>query len=68
MARPPRFRNRAVRRWLRALARERRAATAIEYGLILALVTLAMMSALIGVADVTTNMWGNISSKVQNAR
>ena len=68
MARPPRFRNRAVRCWLRALARERRAATAVEYGLILALVTLAMMSALIGVADVTTNMWGNISSKVQAAR
>ena len=68
MARSPRNRNRAVRRWLRTLARERRAATAIEYGLILALVTLAMMSALIGVADVTTNMWGNISSKVQAAR
>lgn len=67
MARPSRFRNRAVR-WLRLLARERRGATAIEYGLILALVVLAMMSALIGVADVTTNMWGNISTKVQNAR
>jgi pilus assembly protein Flp/PilA len=68
MARPPRFRNRAARAWLAMLARDRRAATAVEYGLILALVTLAMMGALIGVADVTTNMWGNISSKVQSAR
>jgi pilus assembly protein Flp/PilA len=67
MARPPRFRNRALR-WLCALARERRGGTAIEYGLILALVVLAMMGALMGVADVTTNMWGNISTKVQNAR
>lgn len=68
MARPPRFRNRTVRNWLRALAGDQRAATAIEYGLILAVVTMAMMGALVGVADVTTNMWGNISSKVQSAR
>jgi pilus assembly protein Flp/PilA len=67
MARPPRFRNPAVLNWLKRLARERRGATAIEYGLILALVTLAMMTALVGVADVTTNMWSNISSKVQAA-
>jgi pilus assembly protein Flp/PilA len=67
MACPPRLRNRAVRRWLGVLVRDRRAATAIEYGLILAVVTLAMMGALAGVADVTTNMWGNINSKVQNA-
>lgn len=68
MARPTRFRNRAAVRRFRAFACDRRGATAIEYGLILALVTLAAMSALIGVADVTTNMWANINSKVQNAR
>ena len=68
MARPSRFRNRAPLRWMGMLARDRRAATAVEYGLILAVVTMAMMGALVGVADVTTNMWGNISSKVQAAR
>ena len=55
-------------RWAITLVRDRRAATAVEYGLILALVVLTMMGALTGVASVTTNMWGNISSKVQTAR
>lgn len=68
MARLPSIRHRAPVRWAIKLVRDRRAATAVEYGLILALVVLAMMAALIGVADVTTNMWGNISSKVQTAR
>jgi len=68
MTRRPRFRNRAATRWLRCLIGDRRAATAVEYGLILALVVLAVMASLIGVADVTTNLWGDISTKVQNAR
>ena len=68
MARPSRFRNHVVVRWLVTLARERRGATAIEYGLILALVVLTIMVALMGVADVTTNMWGDIHSKVEKAR
>jgi pilus assembly protein Flp/PilA len=68
MARPPRIRNRAVRRWVRSLAQDRRGGTAIEYGLILAVVFMAMMGALMGVADVTTNMWNDVSSKVQTAR
>lgn len=68
MARCPRIRNHPLLSRLGAFARDRRGATAVEYGLILALVVLAMMSALVGVADVTGNMWGNISTKVQNAR
>lgn len=68
MAFPQRPRKHAVLRGLRALVRERRGATAIEYGLILALITLTIMTALIGVAEVTTNMWGNINSKVERAR
>jgi len=50
------------------LLRCRRAATAVEYGLILALIVLAMMSALIGLADVTTGMWTNVSDAVQGKR
>ena len=49
------------------LVRDSRGATAIEYGLILALVVLALMAALIGLADTTTTMWNNVSTKVQNA-
>lgn len=49
------------------LLRCRRGATAVEYGLILALVVLAMMSALIGLADTTTGMWTNVSTAVQEA-
>ncbi|WP_423602043.1 Flp family type IVb pilin [Sphingomonas sp. MS122] len=50
------------------LLRCRRAATAVEYGLILALIVLAMMLALIELAGTTTGMWNNVSSAVQNAR
>ena len=48
-----------------ALARDRRGATAIEYGLILALVVLAIMSSLIALGTTTTDMWNDVSTKVQ---
>jgi pilus assembly protein Flp/PilA len=41
----------------------RRAATAIEYGLILALIFLAMIGSLTGVSGKTNNMWNDVSSK-----
>lgn len=47
------------------LARDCKGATAIEYGLILALVFLAMVGAVRGLAGATTDMWGNVSTKVQ---
>ncbi|HEX8556399.1 MAG TPA: Flp family type IVb pilin [Sphingomonas sp.] len=50
------------------LAVDRRGATALEYGLILALVVIAMVGALSMVADATVGMWTNTSTKVQNAR
>jgi pilus assembly protein Flp/PilA len=53
---------------LRRLARNRRGATAIEYGLILSLVVLTMLAALQGLAGATTGMWNNVSDKVQNAQ
>ena len=52
---------------LRRLARSRKGATAVEYGLILALVVITMISALQLMASTTTGMWNNISDKVQSA-
>lgn len=53
---------------VRRLLRDRKAATAVEYGLILALIVLTMLGSLAGVADATIGMWNNISTKVTNAR
>jgi len=49
------------------LCRDRKGATAIEYGFILALVVIAMMVALIELGTTTTGMWNNVSTKVQGA-
>ena len=53
---------------VRRLLRDRKAATAVEYGLILGLIVLAMLGALGGVADATIGLWNNISTKVSRAR
>ena len=47
------------------LLRSTRAATAVEYGLILALVFLAAVVAVGNVANSTTNMWGKVSSDAE---
>ena len=52
---------------LRRLAECRKAATAVEYGLILALVVLTMFGALQLTAGATVDMWNNVSTKVQAA-
>ena len=62
----PRFH--ALRRLAFRLIDSRRGATAVEYGLIVALIVLAMLGALNNVAGVTIGMWGNVSTKVVNAR
>jgi len=49
------------------LGKDERAATAVEYGLILALIVLAMMAALQSVASTTINMWNNVSTQVSGA-
>lgn len=46
------------------LVKDSRGATAVEYGLILALIFLAMVAALQGVATENTKMWNNVSNKV----
>ncbi|MES2421862.1 MAG: Flp family type IVb pilin [Pseudomonadota bacterium] len=56
-----------IRTIVRAL-RHQRGATAIEYGLILALMVIAMIIGLTALANSTTSMWGNVDSKVNAAR
>lgn len=46
---------------LRALVRDCKGATAVEYGLILSLLVVAMIASLQGVATKTTLMWNNIA-------
>jgi pilus assembly protein Flp/PilA len=51
---------------LNRLLRSTRAATAVEYGLIIALIFLAAVSAIGNVADGTTTMWNDVSTAAQN--
>lgn len=44
-----------------------RGATAIEYGLIVALIVIAMVAALQGFANANTNMWNLVTQKVTTA-
>ena len=49
------------------LLRDERGATAVEYGLIVSLIVIAMITALNGVATATTDMWGRVSTEVSAA-
>jgi pilus assembly protein Flp/PilA len=49
--------------FLKRLVDDQSGATAIEYGLILSLIVIAMIAALQGVATTTINMWGSVESK-----
>lgn len=51
-------------KWKRTLIMCERGATAVEYGLILVLITLAVIGSMTQVADKTINMWGNVSNEV----
>jgi pilus assembly protein Flp/PilA len=52
---------------LRKLGADARGATAIEYGLICALIVIAMMGGLMALGGGSAGMWGRISSEMQNA-
>jgi pilus assembly protein Flp/PilA len=58
---------RAPARFFRTLIRDQKGATAVEYGLIVALIVIAMVGALMTLADVTTSMWTSVSEKVEQA-
>ena len=55
-------------RLMRRLIKTQKGGTAIEYGLIAALVVITMIAAFIDVANTTTGMWGNVNTKFENAR
>ena len=54
-------------RRLTDLRKDERGATAVEYGLILALVFLAMVGAVSTFANTTTTMWNDVATKVKGS-
>jgi pilus assembly protein Flp/PilA len=52
---------------LKAILEDRSGATAIEYGLIAALIVIAMITALNNFANETISMWNNVSNKMSSA-
>jgi pilus assembly protein Flp/PilA len=57
----------AIRKYLRMLGADRRGATAIEYGLICALIVLAMLTGLQALGGGTNGMWGKVRGDFENA-
>ncbi len=55
-----------MRRFFRII-KDERGATAVEYGLILAMIFLAMVGALTVVASTTTEMWNFVTQEVTSA-
>ena len=51
---------------MRKLCVDQRGATAIEYGLIVALIAVAVIGALEGLGGGVGGMWGDLSNKVAN--
>ena len=49
--------------FLKKLVDDQSGATAIEYGLIIALIVIALIAALQGVATTTSNMWKRVESE-----
>jgi pilus assembly protein Flp/PilA len=49
------------------LLKDERGASAVEYGLIAALIVLAILAGLSQVATATTTMWNNVNDKVKTA-
>lgn len=57
----------AIRKMLRMIRTDNRGATAIEYGLICALIVMAMMVSLGGLGGGVAGKWGNMASTVGNS-
>ena len=56
----------AIRTLGRKLRADQRGATAVEYGLIAALIVIAMMGGLRTLGGGANGMWGKLSNTVQN--
>ena len=57
----------SLKTWMRKLVQDRKGATAVEYGLIIALLVIAIIGAVKGVADENTGMWAIVSKKTGSA-
>lgn len=57
----------SISAFLQNLGADERGATAVEYGLILALIVMGMLSALSGFANAATTMWNDIEQKSADA-
>lgn len=57
----------AIPKIFRSLLRDEEGATAIEYGLIAALIVIAMMGGLSKLGGGANGMWGGLSNDVQDA-
>ena len=53
--------------WIARLVQDQKGATAVEYGLICALIVVACIGAIGAVGGSTGGLWGLISGNVQNA-
>jgi pilus assembly protein Flp/PilA len=51
---------------IRALARNNRGATAVEYGLVVALIFIAILVAISNMGTATIRMWNNVATRVTN--
>ena len=51
---------------LMALLRDRAGATAVEYGLIVALIVIAIIASVQGVANENTGLWATVRSNVDS--
>jgi len=56
-----------MKEFMTSLEQDISGATAVEYGLILALIFLAMVGAVEGVGTEINSTWDNVSSKVSNS-
>ena len=54
------------RQFLLRILRDSRGATAIEYGLIVSLIVIAMIAALDSVADENTGLWAFVRTEIQS--
>lgn len=53
-----------ITKFLRKIMRSSTGATAVEYGLIIALIVIAAMVAIMSLADTTIGMWNDIAANV----
>ncbi|WP_363284119.1 Flp family type IVb pilin [uncultured Sphingomonas sp.] len=61
------FSTRRAQRVLAGLARDRKAATAVEYGLIIALIVIALIGGVSSLGSQTTSTWNGLYNRISTA-